>query len=209
MQQHSMTNQNLPLKKYSNTHGGQDPILEPFVSIAFRQNEDTDRTNVDALESHFICEILAADWYDAAGNNIERCGIDEASNICKQVIKNLRTESSSTEAFLLNLSALTGGPLMARLGMTRLDYETRIDYECHWKMRFGSIEGDFTIRTTLQRTPDTTTGDVHITGDTEETWKKRYLDLQQQLKGREERVGKLTLGILNALGGTQRNANAV
>ena len=214
MQQNSMTNPQhvLPMMQYFNTLGDQDPSFEHFVSIAFRQNEDTDRTNVDALESHFICEILAAEWYDVAGNNIERCSIDEASKICKQVVKNLQTESSSTEAFLINLSALAGGPLMTRLRMTRLDYETRIDYECQWKMRFGSIEGDFTIRTTVQRTPDTATVDPNMaamSGDTEQTWKKRYLDLQQQIRERDEKVGKLKVGILDALVGTQKYATMI
>ena len=210
MQQNPMGSQHLPIMEYFNTGLVQDPSFEHFVSFAFRQNEDTDRTNVDALESHFICEILAADWYDVAGTNIERCSIDEASKICKQVVKNLQSESSSTEAFLINLSALAGGPLMTRLRMTRLDYETRIDYECHWKMRLGSIEGDFTIRTTVERTPDTATIDPNMAhsnmsvGDTEETWKKRYLDLQQQIRERDEKVGKLKVGVLDALVGTQK-----
>ena len=188
---------------YFNTPADQDPNFEHFVSIAFRQNEDTDRTNVDALESHFICEIVAADWYDAAGNSIERCSIDEAAKICKQVVKNLQTESSSTETFLINLSALAGGPLTTRLRMTRLDYEMRIDYECHWKMRFGSIEGDFTIRTTVQRTPDTATVN-HEVADTEKSWKQRYLDLQQQIRERDKKVGTLKRGVLDALMQTQR-----
>lgn len=209
MQQNPMVNQHLPIMEYFTAPVDQGPSFEHFVSIAFRQNEDTDRTNVDALESHFICEILAAEWYDIAGNSIERCSIDEASKICKQVVKNLQTESSSTEAFLINLSALAGGPLTTRLRMTRLDYEPRIDYECHWKMRFGSIEGDFTIRTTVQRTPDTGTVDPNMAEDTEETWKKRYLDLQQQIRERDEKVGKLKVGILDALVGTQKYANTV
>ena len=211
MQQDAVTNQLLPMMEYFSTSSEQDPGFGHFVSIAFRQSEDTDRTNVDALESHFICEILAADWYDVAGNSIERCSIDEASKICKQVVKNLQSESSSTEAFLINLSALAGGPLMTRLRMTTLDYETRIDYECQWKMRFGSIEGDFTIRTTVQRTPDTATADpnMNVGEDGEVTWKKRYLDLQQQIRERDEKVGKLKMGILGLLVGTQNYANTL
>ena len=206
MQQQSMTNNQLPMMEYFATPGDQDPSFEHFVSIAFRQNEDTDRTNVDTLESHFICEILAADWYDVAGNSIERCRIDEAAKICKQVVNNLQTESSSTEAFLINLSALAGGPLMTRLRMTRLDCESRIDYECHWKMRFGSIEGDFTIRATVQRTPDTATADPQMAAgaETEMSWKKRYLDLQQQIRERDAKVGTLKRGVLDALMATQK-----
>lgn len=50
------------------------------------------------------------------------------------MVKNLQAEYSSTEAFLINLSLsaiAAGGPLMTRLRMTKLDYESRIDYECH------------------------------------------------------------------------------
>jgi len=141
----------VPMMEYFSNTSDQDPIFGNFVSIAFRQSDEEDRTNMDALESHFVCEILCADWYDAAGARIERCSMDEANKICKQVIKNLKAESSSTEAFLINLSALAGGPLMTRLRMTRVEHGTQSYYECHWKMRFGSIEGDFTIRATVHR----------------------------------------------------------
>lgn len=187
-----------PMMEYFQTPstGDPDPNLQHFVSIAFRQNEDTDRTNVDALESHFISEILSADWRNASGAIINRCSIDEASKVCKQVIKNLQAESSSTEAFLINLSALAGGPLMTRLRMTRYDHDGRTDYECHWKMRFGSIEGDFTIRATVE--PDAPMPMDHH-GEPEASWKQRYLDLQQQIKERDLKVGKLKTGILDAL----------
>lgn len=193
---HSIT----PMMEYFNTPstGDQEANFQHFVSIAFRQNEDTDRTNVDALESHFISEILSAEWRNPSGAIIERCSIDEAAKVCKQVIKNLQAESSSTEAFLINLSALAGGPLMTRLRMTRYDHDGRTDYECHWKMRFGSIEGDFTIRATVQR--DATPMVIeHELGDNEATWKQRYLDLQQQIKERDNKVGKLKSGLLDAL----------
>lgn len=200
MQQNQMANpqQFTPLMEYFNTPSFQDPSFQHFVSIAFRQNEDADRTNMDALESHFICEILAAEWYDATGASIERCSIDEADKICKQVIQNLQAESSSREAFLINLSALAGGPLMTRLRMTRLEQGSITHYGCHWKMRFGSIQGDFTIRATvhhgvdaakLERGPEVP----------EESWKKRYLDLQQQIRERDEKVGNLKRGVLDAL----------
>ena len=190
----------VPMMEYFNVTETGDPNFQHSVHIAFRQNEDTDRTNVDALESHFISEILAADWFDASGASVERCSIDEAAKICKQVVKNLQAESSSTEAFLINLSALAGGPLMTRLKMTKLDHGLRTDYECHWKMRFGSIEGNFTIQATVENSPDTAAVVDHgAQGDTELTWKKRYLDLQQQIRVRDETVGKLKKGVLNAL----------
>ena len=187
-----------PLMEYFTNPGDQDPNLQHFVSIAFRQNEEADRTNMDALESHFICEILGADWYDASGLSIERCTIDEANKICKQVVKNLQAESSSTEAFLINLSALAGGPLMTKLRMTKLEQGSIAHYECYWKMRFGSIEGDFTIRATIHHGLESAALE-HGLEDSEEAWKKRYLDLQQQIRERDEKTGRLKRGVLDAL----------
>ncbi|KAI9647289.1 hypothetical protein NHQ30_003672 [Ciborinia camelliae] len=209
--QHDIMNQSqqTSFMEYFNnpTNGPQDPSFEHFVSIAFRQNEDFDRTNIDALESHFIGEILVAEWYDVAGNSIQRCSIDEASKICKQVIRNLQAESSSTEAFLINLSALAGGPLMTRLRVTRLEVpgpSPRTDYECHWKMRFGSLEGDFTIRATVVgESEDMGEGLGEIAGrgrgGEEESWKAKYLSLQQQIKERDAKVKRLKRGMVDAL----------
>ncbi|RAL66311.1 hypothetical protein DID88_005981 [Monilinia fructigena] len=183
-----------------------------FVKI-----EDFDRTNIDALESHFIGEILVAAWYDVAGNSIQRCSIDEASKICKQVIRNLQAESSSTEAFLINLSALAG----AASHDASSRYKTRIsgspprtDYECHWKMRFGSLEGDFTIRATVveeNREMGEGIGEIGGRGggrgrgrgtgreEEEESWKAKYLNLQQQIKERDVKVKMLKRSMVDAL----------
>jgi hypothetical protein len=184
--------------EYFSSPATHDPNFQHFVSIAFQQNEDADRTNMDTLESHFICEILAADWYDASGQSIEKCNIDEADKICKQMIKNLRAESSSPETFLINLSALAGGPLMSRLRMTRLEQGSIAHYECHWKMRFGSIEGAFTIRAAVQHGVEPVVLDNGLE-PSEESWKKRYLDLRQQIRERDGTVGKLKRNILDAL----------
>jgi len=193
-----------PMMEYFTTPStaDQESNFQHFVNITFRQNEDADRTNVDALESHFISEILAAEWYDASSLSIPRCSIDEAAKICKQVVKNLQSESSSTEAFLINLSALAGGPLMTRLRMTRLDGVGRTDYQCHWKMRFGSIEGDFTIRATVESEPEKNqmvAENLALDHDSEMSWKQRYLDLQQQIRERDQKVGFLKRGILDAM----------
>lgn len=176
-----------------------DPNFQHFVNISFRQNEeDYDRTNVDAIESHFIGEILAADWYDAGGAEIPRCSIDEADQICKQVIRNLQAESSSTEAFLINLSALAGGPLMTRLRVTRLEVPgSRTDYECLWKMKFGSLEGQFTIKATVLHAARI--NNESMDGNEEESWKSKYLILQQQIKERDAKVAKLKKSMVDAL----------
>jgi hypothetical protein len=154
---------------------------------------------MDALESHFICEILAADWYDAAGESIQKCSIDEADKICKQVVKNLQAESSSTETFLINLSALSGGPLNTRLRVTRLEEGSISHYECHWKMRFGSIEGDFRVRATVHHGVESATLLENDSEESDESWKKRYMDLRQQIRNRDETVGRLKRGVLDAL----------
>ena len=197
------------MMEYFNTPSTGDPDsgFNHFVSITFTQNEIADRTNVDALESHFISEILGADWYDASGARIGRCSLDEADKICKQVIRNLQAESSSTEAFLINLSALAGGPLMTRLRMARLELGMKTDYECHCKMKFGSIEGEFTIRATVER--DTTQKPIeNLQDDTEITWKQRYLDLKQQIRERDEIESKLKRGVLDALVSSNHFASA-
>ncbi|TVY91616.1 ARS-binding protein, partial [Lachnellula willkommii] len=144
-----------PLMEYFGSPADQDPSFQHFVSIAFRQNEDADRTNMDALESHFICEILAADWYDA-------------------------------------------------LRMTRLEQGSIAHYECHWKMRFGSIEGEFTIRATVHHGLESVALDGFETS--EESWKKRYLDLRQQIRERNATVGNLKSSILDALVVATQNA---
>ncbi len=196
---HLNPQQHIPLMEYFYSPSFQDPNVQNFVSIAFRQNEDTDRTNMDALESHFICEILAADWYDAAGESIQKCSIDEADKICKQVVKNLQAESSSTETFLINLSALSGGPLNTRLRVTRLEEGSISHYECHWKMRFGSIEGDFRVRATVHHGVESATLLENDSEESDESWKKRYMDLRQQIRNRDETVGRLKRGVLDAL----------
>ncbi|KAJ8071423.1 hypothetical protein OCU04_001743 [Sclerotinia nivalis] len=210
--QHDLMNQSqqTSLMEYFNNPINEppDPSFEHFVSIAFRQNEDFDRTNIDALESHFIGEILVAEWYDVAGNSIQRCSIDEASKICKQVIQNLQAESSSTEAFLVNLSALAGGPLMTRLRVTRIEFSgppLRVDYECHWKMKFGSLEGNFTIRATVVEDNGKMgmgegMGEIgRGREEEEESWKAKYLSLQRQIKERDVKVRMLKRSMVDAL----------
>jgi hypothetical protein len=77
-------------------------------------------------------------------------------------------------------------------------------------MRFGPIEGEFTIRATVRRTPDTATAAPQMgAGDQEETWKKRYLDLQQQIRERDEKAEKLKVGIVDALVASEKYVNTV
>lgn len=87
---------------------------------------------------------------------------------------------------------------MTRLKMTRLEQGTVAHYECHWKMRFGSIEGSFTILATIHHGVESSVLE-HGPEPTEESWKKMYLDLRQQIRERDEKLGKLKRGVLDSL----------
>jgi len=190
--------------KYLGSPRDQYSSLQSSGSSNSRQSEDIDHTNIDVVESHFISEILAADWYNAGGVSIDRCSLDEADKVCKHLVRSLRDESSSTEAFLINLSALTGRKTLTRhLRITRLeDSMAKSIYECNWKMKFGSLEGNFTIRSTVQHDTDCQAmdhGDHSEEDGTEASWKKKYLALQQQVRERDESVENLKKGVLDAL----------
>lgn len=87
---------------------------------------------------------------------------------------------------------------MTRLRMIRLEQGSRSHYECHWKMRLGSIEADFKIAATVHHGPDS--GPLeHGEEQSEESWKKRFLDLQQKIRERDSTEGKLKRDVLDAL----------
>ncbi|CAI4211847.1 unnamed protein product [Parascedosporium putredinis] len=67
-----------------------------------------DRTNVDALFSHFVLEAMMADWVDAEGNPAESASAEEASAIITTIIESLWRSSTSNESFLINVAALAG-----------------------------------------------------------------------------------------------------
>lgn len=125
------------------------------------------------------------------------------------MIKNLQVESSHTESILLNLAALAGGPLMTRMRITRLEQEGLSHYECHWKMRFGALEGGFTIRASVHHESAEEEGLGSEVDDKSESsnWKKKYLELQQRVRERDKEVGALKRGVLNALVGADQFAS--
>lgn len=136
------------------------------------------------------------------GTKIKACPIDEADNICKQIIKNLQAESSSKETFLINLSMLAGGtaggPLATRLKMTKSEQGSACHYECCRKIKYSAMEGDLTIRATIEHatTPNLPQDEED---DSEESWKKKHLALKQVIRLRNEKVGRLLKGMLDAL----------
>lgn len=168
------------------------------VGFFFRTSEDAkDKTNMDLLESHLVCEILAAEWFDAEGNSIEKCSIEEADKICTQCIKNLHTESKSTESFLVNLSALMGGPLVTPLRFTRIDQGSMTYFNGRWRLRLGSIQGECRIRAFIDRGVDPTA--VEMPETEEQNWKKKFMDLQRQVKEKDVKIEGLKKDVLNAL----------
>lgn len=71
-------------------------------------------------------------------------------------------------------------------------------------MRFGSIEGDCTVRASVDSVDeDLVVGIEKGAMDDEpegaEGWKKKFLDLQQEIRLRDQRVDTLKRGVINAL----------
>lgn len=115
--------------------------------------DPTDRTNLDALESFFIYDIVGADWFDAAGNQIPACSVEEAAGIYQQVIEDVMKGAASKETFLINVAALIGGSLL-RSGRSVKIHRTASEdtssvYDCHYELQVGDVKGTYSIRVTL------------------------------------------------------------
>ncbi|KAK3372872.1 ARS binding protein 2-domain-containing protein [Lasiosphaeria ovina] len=113
----------------------------------------SDRTNKDELEGMFMFELLTASWYDAQGNRIAPCCVDEAWGVTQTVIESLLKAATTKEAFLINLAALAGGKIMMKTGslrVTRLEQlADRNRYYCAWELRMGDIRGSYTMEETV------------------------------------------------------------
>lgn len=188
------------------------PPMGPFVETCFRNPESSDnsvgfsfrtgegtkdQTNMDKLENYLVSEILAAEWVDAEVESIEKCSIEEADKICTQFVRNLRTESKSTEAFLVNLSALMGGPLVGRLRITRIDQDSKSYFHGRWILKLGSIQGECRIRAFLDSGVDPV--EVGMPDTEKQDWKKKYMDLQRQVKEKDVKIEVLKKDVLSAL----------
>jgi hypothetical protein len=184
----------------------------PSADMSFRNEPSEDRTNIAELEFLFIYTVIGADWFDHMGLPIETCTLDEADQIVKQVIRNLREEATSKETFLINLSALAGGEFLRtpwnHLKMTRLEGNDKCKtFIAKWVLKFGDAEGAFDIKINVprkpsgseQNVPDDTTADETPSDD----WKKRYIELRNRLKERDEKVKELRKTVLNALASAQ------
>src|ERR1700730_7489521 len=137
----------------------------------------------------FVYTDIGADWFDHKSQPIEKCTFDEADQIVKQVIRNLREEATNKEIFLINLSALAGGEFLRNpwnhLRMTRLEADEHVKpFIAKWKLKFGATEGTFDIKIHVPQksaVPENTDSDDQSACD-EADWKKRYMELRTRLK---------------------------
>ncbi|KAK4175711.1 putative ARS-binding protein 2 [Triangularia setosa] len=148
-----------------------------------------DRTNMAELEGLFMTDLMNAEWFDAQGNKIPACTGDEAWAFTQAVLNRLRTTASSHLDFLINLSALAGGGILMpkkSLKVVKLAVlEDRTRYKSHWKLRYGSIVGDFSMEEEV----------MHVTWKKKETegggqgtvdWEQKYRELMVAFRKKEE-----------------------
>ncbi|KAK3387457.1 ARS binding protein 2-domain-containing protein [Podospora didyma] len=125
------------------------PISHPRLFFQDR----LDRTNKDELEGVFMYELLTASWYDAKGNRVPPCGVEEAWGLTQTVVDNLLKAAATKEAFLINLAALAGGNILMPKGslrVTRLEeLSDRTRYYSCWELRFGDMRGEYTMEETV------------------------------------------------------------
>ncbi|KAH8773471.1 ARS binding protein 2-domain-containing protein [Diaporthe sp. PMI_573] len=116
-------------------------------------SDPNDRTNLDALESFFIYDIVGADWFDSTGAQIPPCSVDEAAGIYQQVIEDVMNGAASKETFLINVAALVGGGLLrsgrnVKVHKTMGGDESSV-YDCNWELQVGDVKGAYSIRVAL------------------------------------------------------------
>ncbi|KAG8162306.1 hypothetical protein KVR01_008071 [Diaporthe batatas] len=116
-------------------------------------SDPNDRTNLDALESFFIYDIVGADWFDSAGARIPPCSVDEAAGIYQQVIEDVMNGAASKETFLINVAALIGGGLLRSGRNVKVHKTVGGDgssvYDCNWELQVGDVKGAYSIRVAL------------------------------------------------------------
>lgn len=127
------------------------PAAEGRKGIQF--SDPTDRTNLDALESFFIYDIVGADWFDSNGTQIPACSVDEAAGIYQQVIEDVMKGAASKETFLINVAALIGGGLLRSGRSVKVHKTVGGDgssvYDCNWELQLGDVKGAYSIRVAL------------------------------------------------------------
>jgi hypothetical protein len=185
------------------------PAQEP---IPFSQ-DPTDRTNKDDLEVHFMSHILTANWFDAKGNPVPVCGVDEAWAFAQRVIENLLKTAATKEAFLINLAALAGGKILINKGSLRItrleELADRTRYSCAWQLRFGDIIGDWSMEETVMHSAwkkgerkegeGAGSGSNSSAGQTTSAWEERYKEAVIALQERDKEIAQLKAKILDTI----------
>lgn len=134
---------------------------------------------------------------------------------------------------MINLAALAGGrTLMTKLKMKVVKEEIvgegegrekRTVFESRWTLKFGGVEGSFTILQTCKekivsenhekvngsvRSGDSGQEDKGKEGEREEeeedkkTWKRRYLELQDRFYQKDDRIWGIRQSVLDVLAKT-------
>lgn len=172
-----------------------------------------DRTNVDALYSHFMLETMMADWVDVDGNPAEPASAEEASAIITTVIESLYKASASNESFLINVAALAGGKMLmttSRLRLARLQQlDTGTLYTCTWEYRLGALRGTFSmtheVSYDLYRPENrrAAAGDGLEGGEEGEEearyWQKKYEELAKLMRRKDQQILELKRSVVSTL----------
>ncbi|KAK3944497.1 ARS binding protein 2-domain-containing protein [Diplogelasinospora grovesii] len=187
--------------------------------------DPTDRTNMREVEGYFMHEILTGDWYDAKGNSIPVCSVEEGTAITQTVIENLLKTAATKETFLINLAALAGGKFLMntnRLRITRLEEGSdRNRYSCAWELRLGDIRGSYSMEETVMhdrwkkkkpdplekdkddRSPTAGADDPAATKqqrpEATEDLHKKYTDMLSLLEKRDRQLNDLRIKVMGAI----------
>lgn len=196
--------------------GNRSTITNSSTVPSSKAAEPKDDTNVEAIETMYLQCILSADWVDIDGNPAERCNIDEALRIVRQLLAHMRENAADDTAFLINVAAMAGGRILSKsLELRRLAEDERNTwYRSAWHMQYGGVTGYINMEVCVpksdqdiekERANDEIEDPEEL--DFEETegdgkrvnWKKKYLDLHQITIERDMKLRELKKTVLDGL----------
>ncbi|KAK4042761.1 hypothetical protein C8A01DRAFT_13683 [Parachaetomium inaequale] len=179
--------------------------------------DPADRTHMDELEAHFVSTILSADWYDASQNRTPPCGVDEALAFSHAVVDTLRKSAPTPEAFLINLASLAGGKILMHRGSLRItrfeELPDRTRYTAAYQLRFGDVVGSWAMEETVMHDkwkrpkrndegaggPGSAAPPNGTDGPQAEHWERKYKELADMLKRRDEEMLRLKSKIIESV----------
>ncbi|KAK4205746.1 ARS binding protein 2-domain-containing protein [Triangularia verruculosa] len=186
-QQSQQPGHTVPGLSYSGVSHSQQPIPRHPANY-----DPLDKTNMAEVEGLFMTDLMNAEWFDARGNKIPACSGDEAWAFTQAVLNRLRSTATSTQDFLINLSALAGGGILMpkkSLKMIRLaELPDRTKYKSHWQLRYGSIIGDFSMEEEVMHSTWKKKGMSNGTegGGGAVDWEQKYKELMVAFRKKEE-----------------------